>query len=158
LIGNIMDLTYFLRLQPGFDQFTDAHLEVFARMLTVAIYPAKHAFTVRGEQAHAVYLIMDGAVMMSSNGDLTDNDAIRTLRVGEWFGLLSLVENLAAFENCSTTETVTVASFNRVQLDDLFELAPPIGRHLLYMLAKQLARTLISQNNRLSLRARNPSR
>ncbi|MSQ49718.1 MAG: Crp/Fnr family transcriptional regulator [Betaproteobacteria bacterium] len=74
----------------------------------------------------------------------------RSLRVGEWVDLLSLVENLPAFENCTTSESVTAASFNRVQFDDLFESAPPIARHLLYMLAKQLARTLNAQNKQLS--------
>lgn len=149
-----MDIKYFLRLQPGFDIFSNADLDVFARMLNVALYPASHSFTVSGEQGHALYLIMDGAVTMT-NGDVQPgNRDDRSLRIGEWFGLLSLVENLPAFENCSASESVTVASFNRVQFDELFELAPPIGRHLLYMLAKQLARTLIAQNNRLSARAR----
>jgi CRP-like cAMP-binding protein len=149
-----MDIIHFLRLQPGFENFSSADLDVFSRMLNVAIYPAKHRFTARGEQGHALYLIMDGAVTMTSGDELTADSTDRSLRVGEWFGLLSLVENLPAFENCSTSESVTVASFNRVQFDELFESAPPIGRHLLYMLAKQLARTLIAQNERLSAKAR----
>jgi CRP-like cAMP-binding protein len=149
-----MDITHFLRLQPGFENFSSADLDVFSRMLNVAIYPARHTFTVRGEQGHALYLIMDGAVTMSNSDALSTDNSNRSLRVGEWFGLLSLVENLPAFEDCSTSESVTVASFNRVQFDELFEFAPPIGRHLLYMLAKQLARTLIAQNERLSAQAR----
>lgn len=145
-----MDMTQFLRLQPGFDQFTDEHLKLFARMLNVAIYPSKYIFTYRGEPAHSFYLIMEGAVTITNGREVAANDSERTLRVGEWFGLLSLVEGLQAFENCSAIESVRVASFNRVQFDDLFEQAPPIGRHLLYMLAKQLARALIVQNNRIS--------
>lgn len=149
-----MDIKYFLRLQPGFEMFSNTDIDVFARMLNVALYPASHAFTERGEQGHALYLIMDGAVTMT-NGDVQPgNRDDRSLRIGEWFGMLSLVENLPAFENCRASESVTVASFNRLQFDELFELAPPIGRHLLYMLAKQLARTLIAQNNRLSAKAR----
>lgn len=149
-----MDINYFLRLQPGIENFPAADLDVFARMLKVDLYPAKHAFTVRGEQGHAIYLIMDGAVSMTSGDAQPGSDDDRSLRTGEWFGLLSLIENLPAFENCSSSGSVTVASFNRAHFDELFELAPPIGRHLLYMLAKQLARTLIAQNNRLSAKAR----
>lgn len=149
-----MDIKYFLRMQPGFEIFSDTDIDVFARMLNVAIYPARHSFTVRGDQGHALYLIMDGAVTTSSGSERSLADDDSTLRVGEWFGLLSLVENLAAFENCTSAESVTVASFNRVQFDDLLESAPPIGRHFLYMLAKQLARTLIAQNNRVSARSR----
>ena len=153
-----MDIKHFLKLQPGFEIFSDAHLDAFARMMSVVIYPAKHSFTLRGDQGHTFYLIMDGAVAMSAGDTLSGQDSDRLLRVGEWFGLVSLVENLPAFENCSATETVTVAAFNRVQFDDLFETAPPIGRHLLYMLAKQLARSLIAQNNRLSAQAGNPKK
>lgn len=149
-----MDMTQFLRLQPGFDQFSDAHLEVFSDMLGVTMYPSKHNFSVKGVQAHSLYLIIDGAVTVSNDEILPDLVEQKTLRVGEWFGLLSLVDGLPSFENCNAAENVTVASFSRVQFDDLFELAPPIGRHLLYMLAKQLARTLIIQNNRLSRNAR----
>jgi len=148
-----MDIKYFLKLQPGFENFSNADLDVFARMMNVALYPARHSFTARGEQCHALYLIMDGAVTVSSGYVRPGDGDERSLRVGEWFGLLSLVENLPAFENCSASDSVTVASFNRVQFDELFELSPPIGRHLLYMLAKQLARTLIAQNNRLSAKA-----
>ena len=150
-----MDIKNFLKLQPGFENFSDAHLDVFARMMSVVIYPAKHSFTLRGEQGHTFYLIMDGAVSVTDGDPLSGQDSDRLLRVGEWFGLLSLVENLPAFDNCSATESITVAAFNRVQFDDIFEAAPPIGRHLLYMLAKQLARALILQNNRLIARAIN---
>ena len=150
-----MDINYFLKLQPGFENLADADLSVFARMLNVAIYPARHTFTRKGEPGHTLYLIIDGAVTLNNGDTLTGDDAERSLRVGEWFGLLSLVENLPAFENCISSESVTVASFNRVEFDELFESAPPVGRHLLYMLAKQLARTLILQNNRLSALSRN---
>lgn len=149
-----MDIKHFLKLQPGFEIFSDSHLDAFARMMNVVIYPAKYSFTLRGEQGHTFYLIMDGAVSVSSGETLSGSDAYRSLRVGEWFGLLSLVEHLPAFEDCTSLESVTVASFNRVQFDDLFEAAPPIGRHFLYMLATQLARTLIVQNERLSAKVR----
>ncbi len=150
-----MDIKHFLKLQPGFESFSDAHLDALANMMSVVIYPAKHSFTLRGEQGHSFYLIMDGAVAVNDGDPLSEQDSDRLLRIGEWFGLLSLVENLPAFENCSATENVTVAAFNRVQFNDLIETAPPVGQHLLYMLAKQLARTLIAQNNRVSALARN---
>ena len=149
-----MDINYFLRLQPGIENFSAADLDVFSRMLCVDLYPAKHQFTVRGEQGHAFYLIIDGAVSMTSGDVQPSAGDERLLRTGEWFGLLSLIENLPSFENCTSSESVTVASFNRAHFDELFELAPAIGRHFLYMLAKQLARTLIAQNIRLSTKAK----
>lgn len=147
-----MDIQYFIKLQPGFDQFSEAHIDAFSRMLNVAIYPARHTFTSRGESGHAVSLIMEGAVSLQDHADPAVVTSDRILRVGEWFGLLSLVEGLPAFDTCTTSDTVTVASFNRAQFEDLWEAAPPIGLHLLYMLSKQLARTLIVQNKRITAR------
>jgi len=149
-MGDFMDLEYFLRLQPGFDNFSDADIAIFSSMLNVSIYPAKHVFTSVGEQNRVLHLIMDGAVVISDPGGDALLGSERTLRVGEWFGLLSLVENLPSFENGIALDPVTVASFGRAHFDDLLELAPPVGLHLLYMLAKQLARTLAAQNLRFS--------
>jgi signal-transduction protein with cAMP-binding, CBS, and nucleotidyltransferase domain len=140
-----MDLNYFLRMQPGFDKFSNEHVAVFSRLSVVDTYPASHVFTSVGEQSHTLHLIMAGAVMVSGQG-CTAFDADRVLRVGEWFGLQSLVANLPSFERVTALEKVTVACFDRAHFDDLLEFAHPVGLLLLYMLTKQLARTLSAQN------------
>ena len=144
-----MDIQQFLKSQPGFESLSASDVATFAQMMHVALFPAKHIFNLKGDVGHTLYLIMDGAVTMKSDNPLTDIEEVHLLRVGEWFGLLSLVENLPALGGFSAPEHVTVASFNRVQFNDLFDAAPSVGRLLLYMLSKQLARALVLQNKKL---------
>lgn len=151
-MGASVDLDYFLRLQPGFDHLSNNELAVFSSMLDVGIYPAHHVFNTIGTPSFSMYLIMDGAVEITDHGQRQTQGPDRILRVGEWFGLLSLAVNLPSFESSVSSEKVMVASFNRAHFDDLLELAPPVGLVLLYMLSKQLARTLSAQNHLLSSR------
>jgi hypothetical protein len=145
-----VDIQQFLKSQPGFESLSASDVATFAQMMHLALFPAKHIFNLKGDTGNTLYLIMDGAVLVKSQDSVTNIQNEHLLRVGEWFGLLSLVENLPAFESCSATENVTVASFNRVQFNELFDAAPNVGRLLLYMLAKQLARALLLQNKMLN--------
>lgn len=145
-----MDLDYFLRLQPGFDHLSNQQLALFSSMLDVGIYPAHHVFNTMGAPNFSMHLIMDGSVEITDHGHRRTPGPDRTLRVGEWFGILSLAGNLPSFEHSVASEKVMVASFNRAHFDDLLELAPPVGLALLYMLSKQLARTLSAQNKLFS--------
>ena len=46
---------------------------------------------------------------------------------------------------------MTAASLSRIEFNELFDQAPPVGHHILYMVAIQLARDLQDRNT--SLRA-----
>ncbi len=141
-----MDISVFLRLQPGFDHFPEQDIATLTRMLNVQMYPPKQVFTTRGVENEYLYLILEGAVVTNTTHDLSVDSTDHTLRAGEWFGFLSLVARLPAFENRIAVGNVVLASFHRTHFDELLELAPPVGLHFLYMLAKQVARTLAMQN------------
>ena len=146
-----MDLKTFLKSLPGFEGFTGSHLDALAGVMKVQLYPKGHTFIWQGEQGQALYMIMDGAVLLSRTDELTGFKQERELRAGEVFGLLSLIDNLPAAATCSVLEPVTAASLPRVEFNDLFDDAPPVGHQLLYMVAIQLARDLQDRNT--SLRA-----
>ncbi len=146
-----MDIKTFLKSLPGFEGFTGPHLDALSTVMKVQLYPKGHTFIWQGEQGQALYIIMDGAVMLSRTDELTGFKQERELRAGEVFGLLSLLDNLPAAATCSVIEPVTAASLPRVEFSDLFDNAPPVGHHILYMVAIQLARDL--QDRNMSLRA-----
>jgi CRP-like cAMP-binding protein len=146
-----MDIRTFLKGLPGFEGFTGPHLEALAAVLKVQLYPKGHTFIWQGEQGQALYMIMDGAVLLSRTDELTGFKQERELRAGEVFGLLSLIDNLPAAATCSVLEPVTAASLPRTDFNDLFDDAPPVGHHILYMVAIQLARDL--QDRNMSLRS-----
>ena len=146
-----VDLKTFLKSLPGFEGFTGTHLDALASVMKVQLYPKGHTFIWQGEQGQALYVIMDGAVLLSRTDELTGFKQERDLRAGEIFGLLSLLDNLPAAATCSVIEPVTAASLPRVEFNELFDDAPPVGHHILYMVAIQLARDL--QDRNMSLRA-----
>lgn len=146
-----MDIKMFLKTLPGFEGFAGPHLDALAAVLKVQLYPKGHTFIWQGEQGQALYMIMNGAVLLSRTDELTGFKQERELRAGEVFGLLSLIDNLPAAATCTVLEPVAAASLPRAEFNDLFEEAPPVGHQILYMVAIQLARDL--QDRNMSLRA-----
>ena len=146
-----MDLKIFLRTLPGFEGFSPHDLDALAAVMQIRLYPKGHEFIAQGQQGQALFLVMDGAVSMTRVDELTGFRQQRELRGGEMFGLLSLIDNLPAAATCSALDGVSAASLPRVEFSELFDAAPKVGHHLLYMVAIQLARDLQERNT--SLRA-----
>jgi CRP-like cAMP-binding protein len=146
-----VDLKGFLKSLPGFEGFSARDLDALAAVMQVTLYPKGHQFIAQGNQGQAMFMIMEGAVMLTRADELTGRKQERELRSGETFGLLSLIDNLPAAATCSAMEPVTVASLPRIEFSELFDEAPTVGHHLLYMVAIQLARDL--QDRNMSLRS-----
>lgn len=144
-----MDLKSFLKTLPGFESFSPHDLDALAAVMQVRLYPKGHQFIAQGEQGQAMYIVMNGAVMLTRKDELNGFKQERELRDGETFGLLSLIDNLPAAATCSAIEAVTAASLPRMEFNELFDAAPSVGHHLLYMVAIQLARDLQDRNTSL---------
>ncbi len=144
-----MDLKIFLKSLPGFEGFVQRDLDTLASVMQMRLYPKGHQFIAQGEQGHALYVVMNGVVQLTRKDELTGFRQERELRAGETFGLLSLIDNLPAAATCSALDAVTVAELPRVEFSELFDAAPSVGYHLLYMVAIQLARDLQERNTSL---------
>lgn len=144
-----MDIQIFLRNLPAFEEFSPAHLETLASLLSVSDFPAGHCFIRQGRQGDGFYLVMDGMVELS-RGDTPDSasEVVAEFGSGEVFGLLSLVRELPAPQTCVARTPVRAACLSAAAYASLFELALPIARHLQYMIAVQLARELRDENQR----------
>ena len=66
-----VDLKTFLKTLPGFENFSAQHLNALAASMKVQLYPKGHTFIWQGEQGQALYVIMDGAVLLSRVDELT---------------------------------------------------------------------------------------
>jgi CRP-like cAMP-binding protein len=97
-----------------------------------------------------MYLLVDGAVEVRRLDDAMGRPPeVRELRSGEVFGLLSLLDHMPAVATCTALEPVTAAALERPAFEALFSSAPPIGHHIQYMVAIQLARDLQERNKGL---------
>ena len=146
-----MELLPLLNTLPAFQNFTPAYVAVLAGVMNIGQFPAGHKFIEQGQQGEAMYLLMGGAVEVRRADEVTGEPEVRELRVGELFGLLSLIDDMPAGATCVAKEPVTVAALPRDAFHKLFDMAAPVGHHLQFMVAVQLARDLQERNK--SLRA-----
>ncbi len=144
-----MDLKFFLKNLPAFEDFNTRHLDILASQLIVTPQEGGHVFIRQGEQGDALYLLLQGAVHVSrhdrAGGEEYD---VRELSDGEMFGMLSLIDDLPASATCTARGPVTTAALTRDAFQRLFSEASPIGHHLHYMVAVQMARDMQEANRR----------
>ncbi len=144
-----MDLKYFLKNLPAFEEFSAAHLDILATHLKVAEQADGHIFIRQDSQGDAMYLLLEGSVSISRHDNGSEEEyAVRELSDGETFGMLSLLDDLPSVSTCTAKGKVTTAALTRADFEKLFDEAPPVGRHLRYMIAVQMARDLQEANKR----------
>lgn len=144
-----MDLTFFLKNLPAFEDFQPAQLNALANHLKIEQHENAHVFIKQGEQGAALYLLTQGAVHITRHENGSDEElGVRELADGEMFGILSLVNDLPASATCTARGAVKVAALSSDAFQQLFNDAPPIARHLQYMIAVQMARDLQESNKR----------
>ena len=144
-----MELKQFLK-QWAYDRFGDQEIAQLSALMTMSMYPNGHVFISQGQQGEAMYLLVEGAVEVrradETTGEAQEGAAVPS---GELFGLLSLIDDMPASATCTAKGAVTAAALSREGFEKLFEAAPPIGHHLQYMVAVQLARDLQERNKAL---------
>jgi CRP/FNR family cyclic AMP-dependent transcriptional regulator len=144
-----MELKQFLK-QWAFDRFSEPEIGQLTALMTMSMYPNGHAFITQGQQGEAMYLLVEGAVEVRRADEATgEPQEGAELRSGELFGLLSLIDDMPASATCTAKGAVTAAALSREGFEKLFKAAPPIGHHLQYMVAVQLARDLQERNKAL---------
>lgn len=143
-----MDLKIFLKNLPAFEDFSAPQLDILAAHLTVAQHADGHVFIRQDHQGDALYLLLQGAVHISRHDADGDEYELRELSDGEMFGMLSLVDDLPATATCTARGAGTTVALTRDGFARLFQEVSPIGRHLQYMVAVQMARDLQEANKR----------
>ncbi len=146
-----MELKQFLK-QWAFDRFSEQDIAQLGELMTMSTYPNGHVFISQGQQGDAMYLLADGAVELRRADEVTGEPLEGAeLRGGELFGLLSLIDDMPASATCTAKGAVTAAALSREGFQKLFETAAPVGHHLQFMVAVQLARDLQERNKSLRL-------
>ena len=146
-----MELLQFLNTLPAFQSFTPAYVNVLAGLMSVQSCPGGHRFIEQGQQGEAMYLLVEGAIQVRRLDEVSGQVEERELRAGELFGLLSLIGDMPASATCIARDSVIAAALPREAFQRLFDTAAPIGHHLQYMVAVQLARDLQERNKSLRM-------
>lgn len=144
-----MDLKFFLKNLPAFEEFSAAHLDILSSQLKVEQHDDGHVLIRQGTQGQALYLLLQGSVRITRRDPKDEVEhEVRELSDGEMFGMLSLIDNLPASATCTARGSVTTAALTRDAFQQLFHDASPIGHHLQYMVAVQMARDIQDENKR----------
>lgn len=138
-----MNLAEFLVLCPLFDGFPAPELDVMEKAMLVKRYPDGHEFIKEGQRGDAMYLILQGAVSVTRlNKHGRTVERIQTMKPGDMFGLLSLIDHSKRSATCTAGGEVTAASLPGSAFELLYQANAPIAHHFQWCIARQLARDL----------------
>lgn len=139
-----------LRSSPVFASFTPADCDFLAQAMTVKSYAAGHALVRQGDRGDTFYVILDGEVRVTRDGPDGRRVEVETLRRGEVFGLLSLIDHGPRAATCTAAGPVTVASLPAVAFTLLYKGNAALGFRFRFMIARQLARDARALNQLLA--------
>ncbi len=148
--GEANVLSELLRTAPMFADFSRAELEALEKAIGIDDYSDGHLFINEGEDGEAMYLIIEGEVLISrKKATGVGFELHKKIGPGELFGVISLIDHGPCTASCRAVGPVKAASLRRSTFDLLFNIDAPIAHHFQYLIARQLAHDLRAFNQLL---------
>ncbi len=139
-----------LRAVPMFAGFTQSEVNALEKVMSVDDYSDGHLFISEGEDGDAMYVIIEGEVLISRKKVAgVGFELHKKIGPGETFGLISLVDSGPRSASCRAMGPVKAASLQRSAFDLLFNIDAPIAHQFHYLIARQLARDVQTFNQLL---------
>lgn len=134
-----MDLEALLRSHSAFAHLAPAEIEALGSAVLVDRHPEGHVFVQEGARGDSVFLVLDGEVTVSRRrGGQTQ--VLNTMKAGDLFGLVALVDDAPRSATCTAAGACTVGSLPRSVLSLLLNREAEIAYAFQSALAAQLAR------------------
>jgi CRP-like cAMP-binding protein len=137
-----MLLKKFLSTLPGFAFMTDADIDHVASAMQVEDYEDGHVFLYQDKPARALYLLVEGAVKVGYYGRMNCYYTVRSLKPGDFFGGLSLVDSKPLMASYSAEGNVKVASLPLSAFLLLYQPNSALGCNFQHVIATHLAEDL----------------
>lgn len=132
-----MDFHKFLQTIPDFSELTNEQLSILEQSMLVSTHPDGYEFINENTRGDKVYLIIEGNVSVTHNrGKKCGYLEIKRHHPGEWFGIISVIDNGIHAATCQAEGNVKVASL------------PAVAFLLLYESNAQLAHKIHNSINR----------
>ena len=137
----------FLKQSDIFYQFTPTQLELVANLCQEATFQKNDLIFKENSGSKELYIIAQGEVDIFVDPSLvgavdagSENEVIATLRRGQSFGEVALVdEGLRSASACATSDDTRLLIVPRAKLIMLCDTYPQLGYRLMYNLAADLA-------------------
>lgn len=113
-----MNLFEVLQKNAHFEHLSNEELNQLTALMKLTKHGNGHAFTREGEIGDTVFLLIEGAISITLRVG-TREQAIGTLKPGDFFGLLALIEDEPRTATCAAQGDVVVASLDRSSYQQL---------------------------------------
>jgi CRP/FNR family transcriptional regulator/CRP/FNR family cyclic AMP-dependent transcriptional regulator len=139
-----MAITDTLGAIPLFAGLRQPELEALAQRVRHRRYRENEAIVHRDDPGAALYVILSGRVKIHNEGADGTDIIITVLKVGDFFGELSLLDGLERSADATTMEPTEMLMLTRGDLEETIERNPRIAMNMLASLATRIRSSNVS--------------
>lgn len=132
----------FLRALEIFQDLNGRELGHMVHVLHARTYRPGEVVFVEGDIGRALFILESGKVELTRRGPAGEPVALYTVKPGEWFGEMALLESLPRSATATATETSRLHLLYRTKLAALLQSEPRIGVMIMGHLARLLSTRL----------------
>jgi CRP/FNR family cyclic AMP-dependent transcriptional regulator len=130
-----------LRQVPLFELFDDDELAVLAKEVEVETFRARQRIYKTGDAGGYAYIILTGAVQVTTVDEDNQDVTVAEPSPGEFFGFASMLEGTAHQTSALAVEETTCVRFDRGDILVLLEQKPHAGMDMLTVLGREIHNT-----------------
>jgi CRP-like cAMP-binding protein len=132
-----MDLLQTLRANPHLGELSEQDLEALNSSMSVSAHPDGHIFIKENARGDTLFLLLEGQIAVTRERAAFSHE-LKTLKPGELFGQLALIDNEPRSATCSAVGSVRVASLPQAAFSVLFYSRAPVAEALQRAVAAQV--------------------
>ena len=136
-----MDFHKFLQTIPDFSDLTNEQLFILEQSMLVSTHPDGYEFFSEDTRGDNVYLIIEGNVSVTHNrGNKCGFLEIKRHHPGEWFGIVSVIDNGKHVATCQAMGDTKVATLPAMAFLLLYDSNAPLAHKIHYSINRQISK------------------
>ncbi len=133
-----------------FCSLADTHLTRLASLTGVEKFRRGETIFKQGDKGEKFYLILEGRVRISRDIAGMGEEALAILEPGNYFGEMSLIDNLSRSADAIVHESATLLTLQRRDLEDLLFVDREIAYDVLWVFIRTLCARLRETDDKLT--------
>lgn len=136
-----MEFHKFLQTINDFANLTNEQLATLEQSMVVSTHPDGHVFFKENTKGDNIYLIIEGQISVTHNrGKKCGFLEIKRHYPGEWFGIVSIIDNSVHEATCTAVGNVKVASLPARAFMLLYESSAPLAHQIQVSINRQVSK------------------
>ena len=137
-----MEITEITRKSDIFRGLSDGELSQLAQICKMISYPAGKTICSEGECGSEIFVLAEGEASVVATRTGNKKSKIGTIRQGEIFGEMSIIEDLPRVADLVTDIDSKLVAINRFELENLMNKNSHLGKIVMQNMAQGLSRKL----------------